>query len=508
MEQLSGLDASFLQQEQGNTFGHVSFLAIYDAASFGARGPYAAIRAAIEQRIHLVPLMRRRLAEIPFDLDLPYWIEDPDFDLDFHLRHVAVPPPGGYDQLSALVGRMIGRRLDRSRPLWELNVIESIEGGEVAILLKTHHAAIEGGSGAELLSVLLDTSIDREIPPAGEPPEPEPVPDGIALLQRTYASMMTSPQRLVRAQQNALRSVGELFMGHGETFNFSPFSELRNTVGLAESLQSGVRVPAVPSPVAPFNAPITAHRRIAWRSVELGEVRKIQRSAATTFDDVVVAICAGGLRRYLVRRGALPDGPLVALIPISVRTEGGDGNLQSRVAGTVVKIATHEEDPAARLAEVHEALADAREVHDAIPTTDVVRTFPDFSTPAVAAQASRMVASLRVADRDHPPFNLTISNVVGPPEPLYTAGAALKALIPALPVSEGIGLSITVVSYCDRLDFCLVSCRELVPDLDSLAEDLVAAFSELRAKPTTSKKRPVRKARKSRPLRASDRPPS
>ncbi len=501
MNQLSGLDASFLNQETGNSSGHVSFLALYDGPSFGSAGPYAAIRRLLEQRLDRVPLMRRRLVEIPFDLDLPYWVDDPDFDLDFHLRHVAVPPPGDRGRLAALVGRLIGRRLDRSRPLWELNVIESIEDDEVAILLKTHHAAVEGKTGRELLGTLLDTSphFDPDAPSA-EPLDGEPVPDSIELLRRCYAAMATSPQRLVRAQQNALRSVGELFLGFGETFNFSPFAELRNAVGLADAQRAGVRVPPVPSPSAPFNASTTAHRRVAWRSVPLRDVKTVKQSAETTFHDVVVSVCAGGLRRYLLRHDALPSEPLVALVPIAVRRENEAGDLANRVSASVVKIATDEDDPASRLAEVHDALANAREVQQAIPATDVIERFEEFATPAVAAQASRMVASLRVADRDHPPFNVVITNVAGPRKPLYTAGGRLKALLPALPVSDGMGLNISVVSYSDRLDFCLVACRELVPDLEALAEDLVKELEALVARPTGPRRRRPERLRQSRPL--------
>jgi len=210
-------------------------------------------------------------------------------------------------------------------------------------------------------------------------------------------------------------------------------------------------------------------------------------------------VCAGGLRRFLRRRDALPDKPLVALIPISVRCEVDAGELHNRVSGTVVEIATDERDPGERLARIHQELADAPQVRDAIPAADVIQNLAEFSAPAVAAQASRMVASLRVADRSRPPFNLTITNVAGPRERLYTARGELKTLLPALPVSEGIGLSITAVSYRERVDVCLVSCRELVPELDELADDLVAAFEELRDAPLEPKKKRKRK-RRSRPL--------
>ena len=499
MEQLSGPKARLLQAERGHAVGHISMLAIYDGASFAER-PYQALRRMLEERLPRVPLMRRRLVEVPFDLDLPYWIEDPDFDLDFHLRHVAVPPPGDRVQLAALVGRMIGRRLDRAHPLWELNLIESIEGGEVALLLKVHHAAIEEGSGFELLSALLDRD------PSGAPfdaprerPAPEPVPDSVALLQRAYATMMTSPQHLVRAQQSALRSVGELFMGWGDAFNFAPFDELRNTVGLAESLRNGVRLPAVPPPLAPFNAPITAHRRIAWRSLPLAGIQQIKRAAATTFTNVVIAICSGGLRRYLERRGELPERSLAALVPILVRSRDAADERSTRVSGAVVDIATHEAEPATRLARIHEAMGAIPEADAALPVSEMAERFGAISSQVLAAQASQMIAGLRVADRSHPPFNLSIANLVGPRDPLYTAGARLNRFLPGFPVNDGTGLSASAASYRDRVDLCLVSCRELVPDLDVLIDDLVAAFDELRGTPLAKiKTRPRR--RKSRPL--------
>ena len=472
MQQLSGLDTSFLNMETATTFGHVSSLTLYDGNSFPIGGAYAAIRDHVESRVSLLPPLRRRLVEVPFGVDLPYWIEGDDFDLDFHVRHIAAPPPGDDHQLAELVGRIIGRPLDRSRPLWELYVIEGLASDDVAMLLKIHHAAIDGQSSMELWKTMLDPNpvprlLDAPVP---RPTEAEPHP--FLLLARSYQSMWARPARLFRAQQAAFRAMGELFLGKQASAVFPAFP-------WPDPGGSRPPVPTGSAPETPFNRSVTAHRRVAWRPVALAEIKAIKRAFGTTLNDVVMAICGGALRRYLLRADALPDAALVAMVPVSIRTGDETDLYTNRVSSVLAEIATDEADPVERLRRASRAMASAKEMHRAVPA-ELLQEFAHFATPAVAAQASRMAASLRLADQVNLPFNLVISNVPGPREALYNAGAELKAMIPISAVGDGLGLNVTVVSYRERLDFGLVACRELVPDLWDLADDLVAAFEELR----------------------------
>ncbi len=476
MQQLSGLDTGFLTMETGTTFGHVSSLTLFDGASFPDGGAYTAIRDHIAARVPAIPPFRRRLVEVPFGLDLPYWILDPDFDLDFHVRHIAVPPPGGDEQLADLTARIIGRPLDRAKPLWELYVIEGLASGDVAMLFKMHHATIDGKSSIELWNTLLDTEPDAAPLPPPTQDEGEPVPHPMELVARSYASMMMRPAHLLRLQQDAFQAMGKFFLGGGNADPAAMLRAMQDAWGIAASEHPAP--PAAAAPATPFNRSVTAHRRVAWRDVALDGLKTIKRTYGTTLNDVVMAVCGGGLRRYLERHDALPTQPLIAVVPVSTRTGEEEDTFSNRVSTLMAEIATDEPDPVHRLERCSRAMSGAKELHDAVPA-DLLQDFARFAPPAVAAQASRMVANLRLADRVDLPANVVISNVPGPRETLYNAGAALKAMIPVSTVGEGMGLNITVVSYRDRLDFGLVSCRELVPDLWDLADDLVAAYDEL-----------------------------
>jgi len=475
MIQLSGVDTNFLNMETATTFGHVSQLTLYERSGFGSRAPYDAIRTNVAERLHLLPPFQRRLVPVPFNLDRPYWIEDGTFDLDFHIRHIGVPPPGDALQLADLVARIIGRPLDRSKPLWELYVLEGLANGDVAMLLKMHHATIDGASGMELLSTLLDADpAGREVPP---PPErrPEREPEAWELLARTYASLLAQPARAARVQLEAMRALGELLAGRARD-SWNPFDPLRTWRDPGE----GTQLAPVAAPRTILNRAITAHRRVAFREVSLAELRRIKRAAGTTLNDVVMAICAGGLRRYLARRDDLPDEALIAGVPVSVRTGEEAEKYSNQVSMVFATLATDEADPGKRLDRIHRAMQSAKETQRAIPA-QLLQDFSQFTPPALAAQAAGLVANLRLADRVALPCNVVISNVPGPRHALYQAGAELKAFIPVSTVADGMALNITVVSYRDRLDFGLVACREVVPDLWDFMDDLEAALAELSA---------------------------
>src|SRR4051794_39944049 len=380
VRQLSGIDVSFLNMETSAVFGHVSSLNIYDPTSApGGGGIEVTKRILLERMAELEPF-RRRLVEVPFGLDNPYWIEDPAFDIDFHVRHHAVPAPGSPEQLADVVSRIVARPLDRDRPLWELYVIEGVDNGRlVAQLTKVHHATIDGASGAQMLTVLLDTD------PAYRPPErdqepwvPERMPTDEELLRRTGAEFLRRPEKLIRLSVRAVRELAASSRNGGLRALADMMAQpmpgpLGSMVRQRLRAQRGDetdRPPALPTtqaPRTPWNAPITPHRRFAYTTVSLEDAKTIRRAAGCTFNDVVMALCSGTLRRYLQAHDCLPAEPLIAMVPVSVRTGAETDQYQNRVSGLLADLATNEPDPLKRLQRVQASMTSAKEDFKAIP---------------------------------------------------------------------------------------------------------------------------------------------
>jgi diacylglycerol O-acyltransferase / wax synthase len=495
MRQLSGIDVSFLNMETPTNFGHVSSLNIYDPSTAPGGAGLDVTKQIILERMDQLAPFRRRLVEVPLGLDLPYWIEDSDFDIDFHVRHHAVAPPGTPEQLAETVSRIVSRPLDRSRPLWELYVIEGLEGGRIAQLTKIHHATIDGASGALMLTVLLDT--DPGVRPIGHVAtwDSEAVPSDAELLQITMGEYLRRPEKMLRTNLRMMRDLASS-SGNGGLRALTDLvaQPLPGRLGelMRERLRSGYGTevdnpPSLPptlAPRTPFNRPITAHRRFAFTTIPLEEARAIRREYGCTFNDVVMALCSGALRRYLMKHDALPDESLIAMVPVSIRAGGESDTYQNRVSGLLSSLATNEPDPVKRLRLVQQSMTAAKGSFAAIPA-EALQDYTQFAPPAVAARAMRMYSRLRIADRMNPPFNLIISNVPGPAEPLYSAGARLEHFYPVSTIIDGQGLNMTVQSYNGNLDFGFIACRELVPDLWSLVDHLHESMEELQRGGTT-----------------------
>ncbi len=493
MKQLTGLDAAFLYMETPSSFGHVNGLGIYRRPDDPDFRPYEAFKAQIEERLHLLEPFRRRLVEVPMGLDHPYWINDPDFDIDFHVRHIAIPPPGDNEQLAAQVARIIGRPMDRSKPLWEVYVMEGLENDEFAVLSKTHHATIDGASGVELLMTLLDTDPDGdELPPDTGEWKAEPVPTDLELLGRTAASYLRRPMKLAKVQLNAAQQMAEITRNKGlETMVENIRRQLPTPIGRTGNGTDTLTRPSVTAPRTPFNRSITPHRRLAMRSVPLDDIKKLKTAAEATVNDVVMAVCAGALRSYLLHHDELPEEPLQAMVPVSIRTGEEEDIWTNRVSGLLVTLPTNVEDPLERLSLVRTAMIEAKEQFELLPA-DAIVDLANFASPALAAQAARLASSLNIADQAAPPVNVVISNVPGPRQPLYAAGAMLQHYYPVSTIGEGMGLNITVHSYLDVLDIGLVACRELVPDLEDLVDlhldEVDVLFKALKVKRPKQKK--------------------
>jgi WS/DGAT/MGAT family acyltransferase len=460
MQRLTGLDASFLYLETPSSHMHVAGLMILDPSTTDGAVDLDHVKTVYAQRLHLAPPFRRRLAEVPFGLHHPLWIEDPDFDLDYHIRSTALPAPGTREQLATLVGRLSAIPLDRTRPLWEVWVIEGLEDGNVAVLSKVHHAAIDGASGNELTVALLD--LTPEI--AEHEPEQEWVPDrvptDVELLTYAAGSLVRQPLRVARAL--------------GKTTGGALAVRRRNRE------QPNLQPPPSPfsAPRTSFNTAVTPRRSFAFTSVSLPMVKAVKNATGATVNDVVLALCAGALRSYLDEHDEHPDGPLVAMVPVSVRSDDEKDAMGNRVTTTFTSLATDIDDPVKRLEVIHSCMAEVKEQQKALGA-DTLGDWVEFAAPAVAGLAARLYSRTKMADRHRPLFNVTISNVPGPAFPLYSIGARMVANYPVGPIMDGGGLNMTVMSYLDQLDFGLQACPDVLPDLWSLADALPAALDEL-----------------------------
>jgi diacylglycerol O-acyltransferase len=468
MRQLSGLDASFLSLETRTSSGHVGGVCLLDSGKPAQPLDLAALRDLFADRVGLVPVLRQRLQEVPFGLDQPYWVDDEDFDLEFHVREIALPRPGSDAQLAEQVSRLHSRPLDRTRPLWETYLISGLAKRRQAVYTKIHHAAIDGVSGAEVLTLLLDLT------PAGRPPtsipafRPERPPGPAWMLTSAGRAAALRPLDTVRITRDLIRFMPALASIAGPV--------LGRMLGIGE--RDGSIIPTAPArpPATPFNRSVTPHRRWAFRSVALDDVKAVKNAFGVSVNDVVLAMCAGALRRWLISRDALPATPLVVMIPVSVRDEQAMGTMGNKVSAMLAALPTHLATPPERLAVAHEATMIAKAQHAAIPP-GLIENITDFAPPALAARAARVAFATGLLHR-LPPFNLVISNVPGPDVQAYLAGAKLLAYYP-VSVTDGQGLNMTVHGYRGGLHFGLIACRELVPDVDELTGYLVEELSLL-----------------------------
>lgn len=461
MERLLGRDAIFLYMETSANPMQMAFAAVLDPSTVPGGAPeprelYLRVRELLEARLHLFAPFRQRLVEVPFDLHHPVFVEDPAFDLDFHLRRAALPAPGGKRELEEFVADVVGRPLDRRHPLWEMYVVEGVEGGEWALVAKTHHAIVDGVGGNEVLVNLLDLSPEtREVDRPDDPWEPEVVPSDVRLVGRALGETLRSPPRAVRA-------VG------------------RTTRTLAGVLLERVRRPEEPlatlGPRTVLNDTRSPHRAVAFGRLSLDDVRLVKDAFGVKVNDVVLAVTGRALRRFLAELGDEPDRQLVASVPISIREETGEG-AGNRVAGMTVPLADDLDDPAEQLARVHAVAGRAKEQLGAI-TADILRDWTEFATPALAVQAFRFYAGFNLARRHPPVANITISNVPGPDIPLYIAGSRVRSLYPLGPVIWGQAVNVTVVSYRGEMFVGAIADREVVADVGPFAEHITKALHE------------------------------
>jgi diacylglycerol O-acyltransferase len=462
MDRLSGLDASFLYLETPAQLMHVCGLIVLDPSTMPEPYSFTTFRAGIEARVRDVPDFTRKLRRVPLGLDHPVWVRDQQFDIERHVHRLALPTPGGYAELTDLASHLAGLPLDRSRPLWEMWVIEGYRGEDgrdlVAVFSKMHHATVDGVSGANLISHLCSLEPDSgplaEEPSTGWPHEPQR-PE---LLGRAVLSLGTRPLHAVRLLEPTLRG-------------------LVSTIGRA---REGTAMAApLTAPRTSFNGTITAHRAIGFSEMDLDVIKAVKSATGTTVNDVVLTVAGGALRSYLADRDELPDSSLLATVPVSVRAESRRSDGANKVSALFARLGTDLEDPLERLQRMATANRHAKDHHKAI-SADSLQDWAEFAAPRTFGLAVRAYASLRLAERHPVVHNLVISNVPGPPVPLYFLGARVEALHPLGPVFHGAGLNITVMSNNGRVGVGVIACRESMPDVDDLARRFPVELERLR----------------------------
>jgi diacylglycerol O-acyltransferase / wax synthase len=466
MQQLTGLDASFLYFETANAPMHVGGIMVYDQSTApGAKVTFRGILANIERRLHLARCFRERLAYVPLNLDHPYWIEDPDFDLEFHVRHIALPKPGDWRQLCIQAARLHSRALDHNHPLWEIYVIEGLDNvsglpkGSFAIVFKIHHAAIDGATGAEIIAALHDLAPEAEPPHPQEAWSPDAVPSTAELLARTTFNNVIYPFRLGRVMGEAAPAM----------------ARLRQELQARE-----FKTPAV-VPRTRFNGTVTAHRVLDGRSFDLGEIRAMKNAVkGATVNDVVLAICGGSLRKYLKDKRELPKESLLAMAPISVRSEAQRGTGGNQVSAMVVPLHTEIGNPLERLEAVHEGALQSKALTKAVGAR-LLTDYGQFVPSALSGLAARLYTRFNLANRVNPFFNTVVTNVPGPQQPLYFCGARLVTTFGMGPIGDGLGLIHPVFSYCGQITVAATSCRKLMPDPAFYAKCIQESFDELKA---------------------------
>jgi diacylglycerol O-acyltransferase / wax synthase len=462
MEQLGGLDAAFLYFETPTMHMHVCGLLVLDPSTMRGGYSFETVKKLMLERLPLMPPMRRKLAPVPFNLGRPYWIADADFDIDYHLRRIGLPSPGGDRELAELAGDIASRPLDRSRPLWEMWVIEGLANGHVAIFAKMHHSTIDGISGANMMVYLFDLEPAPSNPPASNDDwRPERRPSELQMLGKGTLDTLARPFRIAGLLPSTVVRVGTLLWNTGR----------RRGSGINSATP-------FTAPRTSFNAAVTAHRTVAFTEVPLEEVKKVKEAFDVKVNDVITAVVSGALRGYLSRRHELPDKSLISAVPVSVHDEAADRQGATKISLMFSSLASDVADPVERLHVIARANAQAKEFHKMVGA-DTLMQWAEHAAPNTFSLAARLYSSLRFADRHPVVHNLIISNVPGPPVPLYMAGARLVGLYPLGPIMDGAGMNITVLSNEDRIGFGLIACRELVGDLWELADSLTDSLAEL-----------------------------
>ena len=452
-DRLSGLDTSFLHLERDGTHMHVASTTLFE----GPPPSYLEFRDHIESRLHLVPRFRQKIRFVPFGQGRPVWVDDPHLNLAYHVRHTSLPEPGTEQQLRVLAARIFSQQLDRSKPLWELWLIEGLKGDRFAIVGKTHHAMVDGVSGVDITTVLFDA----EKEPAEQPKPlerwiPAPEPSGAQLLSEALVQRVFDPReitrgirRVARGPRRALRKASEAVLAAG-TFAWA---------GIA-------------APKSPFNFDVGPHRRFSWVRASLSDMKQVKNELGGTVNDVILAAVAGALGRYMRKRGHSTAGlELRAMVPVSVRTKDQHGSLGNQVTTMMAPLPLWCDDPVRRTEIVQRSMGDLKQSKQAMGAS-LLTQLADFAPPTIAGQAARLQSRQRF-------FNLVVTNIPGPQFPLYLLGRRMERVFPMVPLAKNQGVCIGIMSYDGQVNFGLIGDYDGMEDLEDLARDLEESIGEL-----------------------------
>jgi WS/DGAT/MGAT family acyltransferase len=454
LDRLTSIDATFLHQEGPTSHMHIGGVLIFD----GPPPAFIDFLDHVRSRLHLVPRYRQKLSTPPLESGRPLWVDDPSFNLEYHVRHAALPSPGSEEQLFQLTARVHSQQLDRARPLWETWLVEGLEGDRFALISKTHHSLVDGVSGVDLATVLFDLEPSPAPPPTDlEPWQPRPEPTGAELVVAGARGMVnTLTDLMLRALQAAARPATSLTV-------------VRDALeGLGEIIWAGLN----PAPRTPLNVEIGPHRRYSVARQQLSDYKEVKNVFGGTVNDVVLTVVSGALARWLRSRGVRTEGlEMRALVPVSVRTKDEHGTLGNRLTVMRGPLPVYIEDPVARLRTVREAMDGLKESKQAVGAATMAAV-TNLAPPTILAQASRLQFSTRL-------FNLIVTNIPGPQLPLYVLGRKLEDLFPVAFLPKDQALAIAIMSYNGGIDYGLLADYDALPDVDGLTKGLDDALQEL-----------------------------
>ncbi len=463
MKQMQGLDAAFVAFEQPNAPIHIGSIAIYDPSTApGGFVRFKDILHFIRHRLHIAKMMRQRMVKVPFGIDYPYWIEDPAFDIEYHVRHAALPKPGDWRQLCILTARTFARPLDLTRPPWELLIVEgldNVEGapkGSYAILSKVHHAAIDGVSGVDLMQALHTATPEIQEIPDPDPWKPERMPSQLGMFARGYVRGFTNPLRQMQVAANSIPGAIRVAKG-----------AIKGDFDLASTFNT---------PRTRFNNKVSSHRVIDGRSFSLPDIKRIRvLSDGATVNDVMLSIVGGAMRAYLLDKNELPEETLSAMAPISVRDPKERNTMGNQVSAMRAALGTHIEGPVERLDYVRQETLKSKAMTNALGARQMAE-MSKLSPALYMGIGARLYSQWGLANRVKPIFNTVVTNVPGPPVPIYSTGAKLVNIYGNLCLLDGVGLGHVVQSYVDKITITATACRDAMPDPAFYAECLQASF--------------------------------
>ena len=462
LKSISGMDATFLYIDSPTSPMHVGSVAVIEGDL-----KFDTFKKIIMSRLHMIPKLRKRLLYVPLSIDYPYWVDDPNFDIDLHLQHIALPKPGSWKELRKTASQIFSEPLDQSRPLWSFTFVEGLDNvpqvpkGSVAIISKIHHVAIDGMAGAGMMSLIFDFTSEKQPIPEPKPFKPAPLPNELSMVMKSAMTFASNPLKLPKIVSKTLQA----------------------------SVKAGMltRVQRSELPTAPFTAPPTPlngiiSSRRKWNSaiLDLARIKKLKSIMGTTMNDVILAFCAGALRRYLLEKKKLPLKPLVAMIPISTRTEAETNNTDNQISSMLIQIATNVEDPIERLEAIHENTVRGKTYQKAVGAKTLA-SMAEAVPFGVANQAARLYTRFHIASMHNPVFNVTITNVPGPQFPLYLNGHKLISVMGMAPIIDGMGLIITILSYNGLVTISPTSDASSMPDIDNFTRYIRESANELEA---------------------------